>query len=380
MSTKTPTQEVLRCSTTADFLAALPLLTGFTASNSIFVVFFSGRRASRTMRLDLPPDESPTTITPLLDFISSALHRFSGAERSSPAIVITTDLSFAAAAGAPWKRLAQRLERRLRRDGYSPRELCCVASDAWVSYLDPRAPLLGRPLDEISASSVVAQSPAAKREVRDLADLGALPAPDPIRAAALVRALDAEPPLSQAVARDAVWMLDTCSMCRAFLNAGDRLPPEAAAGFLRMIQRPERWFVLALGMLTRPGFPLELAQEWPPGSFECVEIDGPIGHGPRPLWSIKHLLSDLIPEESSHGALAHVRELIECAAADAPAQLQPAALAFCAWLWWACGNQTVAQRQAKTALKISPGNELAIMVSQLVAQPPRGAWVQHNAY
>src|SRR5690606_7463560 len=51
----TATPEIIKCRTTADFLAALPLLVGFTATNSIFIVLFSGKAAGRTIRLDLPP-------------------------------------------------------------------------------------------------------------------------------------------------------------------------------------------------------------------------------------------------------------------------------------------------------------------------------------
>ena len=47
--------QVLRCSTSAEFLGALPHLTGLTYEPGIFVVIFRGSRAGQCVRFDLPP-------------------------------------------------------------------------------------------------------------------------------------------------------------------------------------------------------------------------------------------------------------------------------------------------------------------------------------
>ena len=376
---------VLRCSTTADFLAALPLLTGFTARNSLFVVFFSEHRATQTMRLDLPPDESPASVAPLLDFICSALAHFG---LGSPAIVITTDTSFAEARGAPWRRLAGGLERRLRRDGFAPRELCCVAVDGWVSFLDPQAPLLGRPLSEVERSRVSQRRKAPQRHIPDLDDLGKLPSRSSSRTTRVSQALAQQRPYTTAHAGETAWLYEVSTVCRSLLNSEGQLAPFAAAALLRTLERPERWAPLAIGLLTRPDFPCELAEEFPAGSFARISVQA---HGPdtrASFWSLSHLLSNISPDPASRHSLAHVRDILLHTAADAPPPLRAVTLAFSAWLWWVCGNQTVAQRQARLAFDSLPQSRepdmnarsagesgkdslaLVTMATQLVTQPP----------
>lgn len=80
---------VLKCRGTADFIAALPHMTGFTASDSVFLVIFTGNRATRALRVDLPDEEGGPAAEALLDFLEEAV-RHGPPEERDPAIVLAT--------------------------------------------------------------------------------------------------------------------------------------------------------------------------------------------------------------------------------------------------------------------------------------------------
>lgn len=314
--------DVLSCQTTADFLAALPHLIGYTASNSLFVVCFTGKRAGRAMRVDLPPDERPSTTLPLLELLSDILGSLEEPDGGGePALVITTDRTFAESGGAPWRVLARRITRRLRRDGFSPREFCCIATDGWVSYLDPAAPPLGHSLQEIEESKISRQAREMGGTVPDLSELGALPRPDRRRTAALARALDDwRPPECPAIEDPTIIALG-----RALRGDTERLSPRMTARLLRAAQHSDRWFLLAVGILTRPEFPGELAPEMQPGVFTDVPID-PAAEPANPIasiWSIRRLLTSLTPYFEAHERLRPIRQMLLTAAAEAPEPLRP---------------------------------------------------------
>lgn len=374
--TLSPPPDVLSCRTTADFLAALPHLIGYTASNSLFVVCFTGKRAGRAMRVDLPPDERPSTTLPLLELLSDILGSLEEPDGGgAPALVITTDRTFAEAGDAPWRVLARRITRRLRRDGFAPREFCCIASDGWVSYLEPAAPPLGHPLREIEESPISRQAREIDGTIPDLSELGALPRPDRRRTAALTRALeDWHQPDCPAIEDATVIALG-----RALRGDTERLTPRMTARLLRAAEHSDRWLLLAVGILTRPEFPGELAPDLPPGVFTDVPID-PDAEPENPIdsvWSIRRLLTSLTPEFEAHERLRPIRQMLLTAAAEAPESLRPGVLALSAWLWWGSGSQTVAQRQVGLALEIDPAHEISRMVERLTAVPlPPHRWIR----
>lgn len=399
---------VLKCHGTADFLAALPRLVGYTATDSIFVVFFSGSRASQAMRLDLPPDDAPRHVAPLLDFISATLRGLGDEFRSSPAVAITCTRTFAEADGPPWRVLARRIERRLRRDGVYLRELCCRAPDGWISYLDPTAPVGGRPLSEIAESPIALEAGANAPAVRDLSELGAIPEADPEHRDAVLAALAELPPFEAAHFRRRTaggspvrgrasvpirrefaaveaeqhthpappeaydWMRDTAQVAEALRDASSPLTPTMTARLIRCAQLPDRWLLLALGVLTRPLFPVELAEDIGPAQFVSVPVDLDGGPSPSraPGWSLRRLLADLSPEFTELQRVPPLRKRIVEAVSVAPDELRPALLAFSAWLWWLSGSQSVSAKQLGDALAIDPQHELARMVERLTAAPP----------
>ena len=399
---------VLECHGTADFLAALPRLVGYTATDSIFVVFFSGSRTSQAMRLDLPPDDAPRHVAPLLDFISATLRGLGDEFRSSPAVAITCTRTFAEADGPPWRALARRIERRLRRDGISVRELCCQAPDGWISFLDPTAPTGGRPLSEIAKSPLALDAEPGASAPRDINELGAIPEADPEHREAVLAALAELPALEAAhlrrrtaggspgpgrapapIRRDFAaveaeqhthpappeaydWMRATARVAEALLDDRAPLTPTMTARLIRCAQLPDRWLLLALGVLTRPLFPVELAEDIGPGQFVAVPVDLDSGPAPSrvPGWSLRRLLADLSPEFTEFQRVPPLRRRIIEAVSVAPHELRPALLAFSAWLWWLSGSQSVSAKQLRDALAIDPQHELARMVERLTAAPP----------
>lgn len=384
--------EVIRCRSTADFLAALPQLTGFTAPDSIFVVFFSGRRAGRAMRVDLPASDRPSDSLGLLDLICDALHDLGSVQGvvSDPAVVISSGQTFAAAGGPPWRKLATRLERRLRREGIRLRELCCIAPDGWVSYRDPEAPPAGRPLSEIDESPIALEARLRGETRPPLSQLGAVPDPDPEKRAAVAAALEEIPPFessgaapSDFVARLAEhlrhpppagaygWMTDTAEVVRALRDEDHPLEPSMTARLIRCAQHPDRWLLLALGILTRPEFPEELAREMGPAQFAGVPVDLDAGPAPsrRAGWSVRRILTSISPDFTGFERIPEIRRRLLAAVSEAPDELRAGLLALSAWVWWLGGTQSVAHRQALEAVALDPDSALARMAERMVSYP-----------
>ncbi|RGE21027.1 DUF4192 family protein [Leucobacter sp. wl10] len=410
--------QVLRCRSTSDFLAALPRITGFTARDSIILVFFSGKRAGHAMRIDLPESEHPRESVGLLEFVCEAVLDFGSSHGavSAPAIAICTEQTFAEADGPPWRRLARRLERRLRREGVAPRELCCVAPDGWISYLDPSAPTAGRPLSEIDESPIALEARLEGVSTPDIADLGAIPDPDPARRGAVAGALAEQapfdfpgpgsappgdsglgkPPGAASARRDSAgpraehavhprsagayaWMVDTAEVVRALRDEDRALEPSMAARLIRCAEHSDRWLLLAMGVLTRPEFPVELAHEMGPAQFAGVPVDVDPDAPARAGWSIRRILASICPEFTDLDRIPHLRRRLTATLGETPRELRPGLLAFSAWVWWLGGTQSVAHRQALEALEIDPDNEVALMVERLVSHSLYAPRARHEA-
>ena len=374
---------VIRCGGSADFLAALPHVTGFTASDSVFLVGFAGSRSGTVVRTDLPPNEEPRETLALLD-LASDLARDLSASHGSPAalaIVITSSAAFTADGSPPWLRLARRLERRLRRDGAEIRDLCVVAADGWSSLLDPRASPAARPLSEITESSVARGPLRCADPPVALAELGRIPDPLPDRIAAVAAALERHHPhdfpgsegvpphrsepgsTAHAYFR---WLSETAAVARE-LREDAPLSVDATARLIRCCQHSDRWLVIALGLLTRPEFPLELAREFPMGRFAGVPVEAPASDAPG--WSILRILTGVCSEFTEHARLRAVSDRLLGAVAETPEPLRPGLLALSAWVWWLCGSQTVAQRHLAEAATIDPSHQLSRMVRRLASTP-----------
>ena len=388
---------IVRCRGTADFLAALPHLTGFTADDSVFVVCFIGARSGAAVRFDLPESEAPSDTASLLDFLSGLTSDITHThgEPCAVAIVITSSKSFVSEGGPPWRQLAQQIERRLRRDGVAVRELCVVASDGWVSFLDRRAPSYGRPLSEITNSPVARDALQHSEPPAALDKLGEIPAADPERASAIAREIAAThpfdspgsertspPPLEPgAHSRPSPARLTAAAAAVRQLRSYDPASVSDTARLAQAATQSDLWLVIALGVLTRPEFPLELAADLPLGNFSGVpvdlacdvqadtEADRDAAHGPPPGWSIYRILASICPGFTEQDRLPHLCTRLGEAVAETPTRLRPGLLALSAWVWWLYGNQTVAQRQLRAALSIDPAHAVSLMVERLTSEP-----------
>lgn len=358
-SAKSP--QVLKCSGTADFLAALPQLAGFTATHSLFVLFFEGSRTCEAMRVDLPPNDDPRETADLLEFLSHAIRSFSlnNGRTSAPAIAIMSAQSFAECGGPPWLRLARRIERRLRRDHIYPRELCVRAPDGWVSYLDATAPRGGRSLDDIEQSPIAVAARLARQQVPTLTELGALPPADPDRMARTATELAV---LEQA-ARARVALAPVAS--RTLCDTQASLTPESVGQIAHVAGTAQGWWHLAMGVITRPEFLGELEQEF--GEHLLGKL--PVAASASAPLSMASILAAIGPEVTERERLAPARGHLARALADLPEAARPGVYALSALVWWLCGSQTTANAQLDAALAIAPEHEVSLMVRGLVAVP-----------
>lgn len=389
--------EVLTCKSPADFLAALPRLVGFTAPDSLFVALFSGSRAQGALRVDLPDSEAPSENRAYLDEFAVCLRR---AQRlhgeSAPALVITSSLTFAEAAGTPWRRFAAQLTRRLAAEGQRPREFCCLAPDGWVSFYDPAPPRFGRALSEIAAS------PASPSErVPALADLGAFREVAAEEGAAVARALrrararDAGHPRATAGVRSEVARLfharplSHAEAARILLalgsDAGWACAFDALAATASALPDPS---------LPRAASPAEPAYAAEPacaatekGGAGGSALAGPALAGPAlPPAAVPG--RDTRPGTVGLSRGAHREALARLAAASehlsylaplAPEQTRVSIMSLCALAWWTRGLESVAHRQIRQAIARDPEHEVARLTLRVMTQASSSLMAQAHS-
>lgn len=387
-----PADRVLRCENTAEFLAALPFMTGYTDGHSLFVVLFRGSRSCGTMRIELPAAQSAADSASLIDGLVRIL-RDAGAQRGSPALVITTSQSFAEQRGTPWLRFAKRLQRRMKREGWEAREFAVVAADGWCS-LRSETPETPRPLTEIIDSSMAQQLRVSEQPPKTLDSVGRLPECDEDRAdlvAEHLRAIEersAARDARKAVGSDAgsdvdtehspmrtipVWLPGTARVAEACFtpthgrSRDRRIEPRLLARLIDCAQTPDRWLVLALTAMTRAEFVVDLAEECDDTRFESVPLE--TGRYPRPSWTILELLRSLAQEIPERKKIDRTIAALSDAAAHSPESHRPAILALLAWAWWLRGLQSVSNRFVEKSLAIAPQHELTLTVKKLTDMP-----------
>lgn len=378
-------REVLRCKSTAEFLAALPFVTGFTDENSLFVVLFHGTRAGEVLRFELPQDQTRATTEPLLHAIESVLGE-TGAGAAGPAIVLTTSQGFGTGSAAPWTRLARRVERRFRSRGWRVRELAIVASDGWCTLLGP-SQSVRRSRDEIHDSPIAERA----RELHDrpgrLGGIGDLPDVNSARSEAIATHLAAlkgrRQPEHTSLSGDTsrahtqAWVHSTARVadtCFQGSDAGRRsdgaLEPRLLARLIEAAQQPDRWLILALTAMMRAEVVVSATAEHEVDRLSGISVDLEAHTDDAGEWSIKRLLMSLSHEEPDINKLKRAIDAVADAAAHAPHDYLQGLLALLAWLWWLKGMQSVAQRIVQRSLSIDAGHELTNMVAEMNLKPP----------
>lgn len=360
--------QVLRCHGTADFLAALPFLTGFTAKSSLFVVSFRGSRSSGAMRIDLPESSAPGPLRSYLDGIAGLLHD-TGAGPSCPALVIACEETFAAAGTVPWKRLAKALARRIEREGWQLRDLAVVAPDGWAEIFGPRAGER-RKLSEIRGSSISAAAAAFAPPPPPLDSLGTLPEADPVRNDAVANCLAAltEHPGTTRMQ----WAAELANSCFS-TDPASQPNPAALAELILAAAHPSSWFVLALAAIVQAEHVSGLAEAWNETALLdlTVHLDEPSRAIPPRPWSLQSILDTVSLEQPEPRRLRHAITVLADAATHTPEARRPALLALLAWTWWMLGMQSVSQRLVAAALRIDEAHPLALIIGHLNQTPPR---------
>jgi hypothetical protein len=376
---------VIKTPTASDFLALVPRLVGFPPTESIVFVAFRGRRTCAAIRFDLPPESTP--VDPHRRIATSmvgVLSKLGGADAVVP-VVYTSDgfLSEPAAAGDPASHGAPphadfvgTVLERFRFSGFLVRDALCVAADGWGSYLDPDCPAAGRPLAEIADSGVHEAIPAAVRDrLGDIEEWSALPRVDlatkervarklrtiaaglgRVRAArddrGVGRCTDAER-IDDEVDRDVLlarWKLDDLPQYAeaCLLDSAEGIADDDAALLIHVAQSPALRDVLMLQWafdLETGDRVLDDAERFAAGepvlSLETAPLM--LGEGPRP---------DVARVEC---AVTLMKRLT----ASAPRASRPPLLCMLAWLNWALGRSSVADRFVGEAEVIDPRYGLA---------------------
>ena len=392
MTSNTP--ETITCSSTADFLRALPKLTGFTATNSLFIVFFSDKRAKRSARLDLPESFGGAAERSYVEGVSDMIRDLSGRFEASsePVLVVSTTASFANSGGAPHRGFAKRLHRCLMRDGVQLRDFCVIAADGWGEYNDPKLPLQGRPLAAIAprgancesdpgvgaaVNATEAAPSSAPTKPPRLADMGDVPHSDDTKVE-LVKSLAGElkdlPPagaLRGSVPEAGRRMREVGAVARSLLQFDAPMQPRMIARLLRLTTDSDLWFALALALLTRPEAPEEIVRGGGHTSFDNV----PLGSQNEPhdvdnhRWTVFAVLASFSPECGHPHTFVSLRTRMSEVFASVPDADRPRLLALSSWIWWTSGLQSVALQHIAEALRIEQEHEVSKMVRELVEVP-----------
>ena len=354
---------VLRAAGSADFLALVPALAGFTPRQSIVLLPFQRSRAHGAMRIDLPHAD-----VDLDDFVDTAIGLVSRVDGTDAvAVVVYTDESPQQTPDGivlPQCVVVEELLALASDLGLRIVDALCVSADGWSSYLhdDP----IVRSIDDIPAAPVV----PGISDVSGDQDAGAeLPVVDLAETERVGRALH---DLSDVLARPS-----------APGAGGERENPQAIAAslllddlplfFEELLDAPENQppFVTAalLWCLNRPTFRdvalLQWASDLSAGvrtldaqlSFAAAGVSIPsdlgevfLGRGPRP------------DPDRLRVALTVVRN----AAARAPRSSRPAPLTAAAWLSWALGRSTHAAHYLQQAVEIDPAYSLASLLTTMI--------------
>lgn len=358
---------VLKISSPSEFLSLVPNLLGFHPVRSLVTVPLSRGRNLGALRVDLPPEDDIDACERLASSVVGLVCRVADAD--AMVAVIYTDASVATV--LPYRRLAEALSLCSDSCGLPLTDVLTVATDGWGSQLDPLHPDGGRPLAELEPTDAAGlpavagdQTAGAMLPDHDAADAEATAsAVKALRAAiSLIGDPDGPSPsdrrarrLDPAALQAACALVDLPTLAEAALGwDAAHLPPMRAAMMSLCLSRPalrDVALVCWASDLAGGQRALEAQQEWEDGAEYPVEVAMIMwGEGPRP---------DPSRLEAALTIARHV-------AAVTRRSDRPGPLAACAWLSWALGRSTHAERYATEALAIDPEHVLGEIVLSFV--------------
>jgi hypothetical protein len=352
---------VIRAAGAADFLALVPRLLGFVPTASVVLVPFSGNRTIGAMRFDLPVEADTDEIESIASTMIGLVCKVANAD--AVAVVVYTGDAVADAAGLPHPALAGALVERADLCGLRVSDALCVAGDAWGSYLDPHLPPAGRALTDIphddAAFADLPLTPGGQRAGVEL----------PTVAVARRRRIAAA--------------------LRRGEGASDEMPTET---FERMLavgpdDLADADLVTLIWALSRPALRDVALSQWATDheTGDAV-LDAQLAWAQAGVPFPADLATTMWGEGPlpGIGRLHAALELARRAAAAAPRERRAGALASCAWIAWALGRSTHAQRYVDLACAIEAEHGLAHIVQSFLAvghlpewafarpAPPRG--------
>ena len=374
---------IVSAGSAAQFLSLVPRMLGYRPAASVVLIPFAGSRSIGAMRFDLPDgvDEIDRTAATLIGMVCRL------PDADAVAAVVYTDARFADG-GMPHRDLLDALGRRADACGVRVTDALCVAGDAWGSHLDPALPRSGRPLADLADTpGGAAHLPVADGDQATGAQLPQCDLAERERTARALAALDGAVGLvcgpeaaglsgadASAASADAeedetgdgrvdpqalatVCLLD--DLPTLFEDAlswkPEALPAYHAAALIWCLARPALRDIALVQWSSGMGAgdeALDAQLRWESGEEYPTHLAMRMwGEGERP------------DPDRLEAALALSRQ----AAAVAPRALRPGALATCAWLAWALGRSTHADRYAALACEIEPEHGLSEIVRSFVS-------------
>lgn len=342
---------IIRARTAAEFLGLIPRLAGYRPRRSLVLVPFRGSRTAGLLRLDLPEVDDDA-------FAATAIGTVCRVPQvDGVAIVVYHDSPDACTAQTG---LVQSLAARAHACGLMLGEALWVAGSRWGSFLDdalhgvvaaPTASLAAAavPSDQAAAATLPAVTEGTRRDVADAITAvervvdasrgrghgvrGDVAGLDP-RAVAVLERLDDLGELWDRVVR-----ADACATAEPF----------ELAVLLWALQDPAvRDAALAVWCTGRHAAiaALTASRRWSPGDPVPEANRFLLGEGPRP----------------DPRRLIAAREGVRLLAAVGEGRYRAGALAAAAWLSWALGAGTHADRYARESLLLHPDDATARLV------------------
>jgi Domain of unknown function (DUF4192) len=381
---------IVKAANAAQFLSLIPKMLGYRPSRSLVLVPFAGSRSIGAMRFDLPTSAESDEIDRIAATLIGMVCRLP--EADAVAAVAFSDETFADH-GMPHRDLIEGLARRADACGLRMTDALCVAADAWGSHFDPLCPQEGRALEDLDDEphgtehlSIAEGDQAAGAELPhvDLAEkeratralaavedaVRLLCGPEPTGAgrpgtahsddaeSAAVPSGDEAPDGCRVDPRALATVCTLDDLPTLFEEAigwdAENLEPFDAAALTWCLARPALRDIALVqwcrGMAAGDEA-LDAQLRWESGEEYPAHLATQMwGEGERP------------DPDRLEAALALSRRV----AAAAPRAVRAGPLATCAWLAWALGRSTHAERYAMLACEIEPEHGLAEIVRSFV--------------
>ena len=359
--------DILRATTAADFLSAIPVMLGYQPKNSIVCVAFRGRRTGEVFRIDLPLQRRSNQKAVAATIIGM-LSRMTGLSGAS--VIIYTDETFEGEHGIPQLELGRLLAARIHGAGFHLPDALCVAGDGWAGYFDADYPRAGHPLSEI-ADSEIASHTSHLEVLDDISYMSALPERDPVVAGRLEHLLEGfarytDEGLMQLDQLAEIIDLDSASVACTIAEHADP-PLELSAWMLSLAQNPSDRDVMtltvafgcAIGQATLESNARYHRRQAQTGESMDEVVQHEISEGRIDPDADDNLLGGHSARQPNVPRVEKTIDLLKQLIANTPDPYRPGPLCMLSWLQWSLGRGSAAAIAADLALAIEPDHGMA---------------------